>query len=191
MSQLTSILKKDSTFDRIFAWYIDPKRYSLSEKDEEIQKRWSAAWSLLMNYHSLEQAVAVHMEEFSLSRAQAYRDLKQAVNLFGNVTKTEKEGRRYVLYEYSMKVFQLALKKGDLETAGKMIERMSKLMRLDADDTELVNPEKLEASEYKIVLPKVVKDQLLAFVAKGFVDLNGGIEDIPFEDLSTLDEEES
>ena len=55
----------------------------------------------------------------------------------------------------------------------------------------MVNPEKLEASEYKIVLPKVVKDQLLAFVAKGYFDLNGGIEDIPFEDLSSLDEEES
>ena len=191
MPQLTSILKKDSTYDRIFAWYIDPDRYSLSKKDAEIQKRWSAAWSLLMNYHSLEQAVAVHMQEFDISRAQAYRDLKQAVNLFGNVTKTEKEGRRYVLYEYSMKVFQLALKKGDLETSGRMIERMSKLMRLDADETDMVNPDKLEASEYKISLPKVVRDQLLALIAKGYVDLNGGIEDISFEELEDSDEKES
>lgn len=191
MSQLTSILKKDSTYDRIFAWYIDPKRYSLSPKDEEIQKRWSAAWSLLMNYHSLEQAVSVHKQEFDLSRAQAYRDLKQAINLFGNVTKTEKEGRRHVLYEYSMKVFQLALKKGDLETSGKMIERMSKLMRLDADDTDMVNPDKLEASEYKIALPKVVKDQLLALIAKGYVDLNGSIEDISFEELEESHEKDS
>ena len=188
MSNLTSILKKDSTFDRIFSWYIDQSSVKLSDKEQEIQQRWSAAWSLLMNYHSMEQAVAVHMKEFDLSRAQSYRDLKSAVNLFGNVTKTEKEGRRYVLYEYSMKVFQLALKKGDLETAGRMIERMSKLMRLDAAEDEIVNPEKLEASEYKIQLPKEIRDQLVMMVNKGFVDLNESAEDIDFEELGRSDE---
>lgn len=134
-----------------------------------------------MNYHSVEQAVAVHMQEFDISRAQAYRDVKAAVNLFGNVTQTEKEGRRYVLVEYSMKVFQLALKKGDLEVAGKMVERMSKLLRLDSDEDGMVNPDKLEASEYKIQVPKEVKDQLKAMAEKGFVDLAEEAQEIEAE----------
>lgn len=189
MPNLTSILKKDSTFDRIFAWYIDERSVKLSPKEENIKTRWSASWSLLMNYHSMEQAVAVHMKEFKISRAQAYRDLKAAVNLFGNVTKTEKEGRRFVLYEYSMKVFQLAMKRGDLETAGRMIERMAKLMRLDADDEDLVNPDKLESSEYKIQLPKEIRDAFKAMIAKGVVDLNGDAVDVDYEMVGDEDEE--
>lgn len=184
MAALRSILTKDSTYDKIFAWYIDEANNPLSEAEQAIQKRWSAIWGLLVNYHSPMQAVAVHMKEFNVSRAQAYRDLKDANSLFGNVRKTDKEGKRQILIEYSMKVLQLALKKGDLLTSKGMIDTMIKLENLESEENQLVDPEKLEASEYKIVLPKVIRDSFLEMVSKGYVDLNGQAEDAEFEMIS-------
>lgn len=193
MSTSTSILKRrDTTFDRIFAHYIDPEKNKISEKEEEIRKRWSAAFSLLLNYHSPEQAVPVLENEFKISKAQAYRDIRNAMNLFGDVHRSDKEGKRYILYEYSMKLLQMAIKKGDLEAWGRSIDRLMKLARLESDDQEMVNPDKIQSHEYKLVLPKELRDQLQMMISQGYLDLSEAhTMDIPFEEVPESEKEDS
>lgn len=193
MTRSSGILqRRDSTFDKIFAHYINPEKFPLSDKEEEIRKRWSAAFSLQLNYHSPEQAVPVLMEEFSISKAQAYRDIRNATALFGDVHKSEKEGKRYILYEYSMKLMQMAIKKGDLEAWGRAIDKMIKLGMLDKEDTEQINPEKLEASEFKLVLPKELKQALMDMIGQGYIDLSQTHTlDIPHEELGNAEEEDT
>ena len=108
-SQLS--LPQDTTFDKILAWYIDETgKLKLTEKQEVLKNRWEAAYDLLCNYHSPQQATPLLMQKHGLSKAQAYRDVKNATNLFGDINETRKEGMRHILYEYAMKTFQMAAK---------------------------------------------------------------------------------
>lgn len=181
----SGILKhRDTTFDKIYAYYINPDKYQLTEKEEEIRKRWSAAFSLQLNYHSPEQCVPVLMQEFSISKAQAYRDVRNATALFGDVNKSDKEGKRYILYEYSMRLMQEAIKKNDLDAWGQAINKMIRLARLDEEDQAQINPEKLESNDYKLVLPKEIKQMLKGMVQNGYMDIaNMASQDMDFEEI--------
>ena len=95
----------DTTTDKIFAHYIDEKKYPLSAKQEEIRDRWLAAWTLRLGFRSAEQAVNIYKKRFNLSRAQAFRDLKRAEKLFGSLSKTDREAKRSIWAEYVHRFF--------------------------------------------------------------------------------------
>lgn len=144
---------KDTLLDRLYDSYLDEEaEKSLSETEKEKRSIIEAAWSLLVNYHSFEQSVPLLMSRFELSRATAYRMLNNATKLFGDVTQTSKQGLRHILYEYSMKVFQLAAtqKPPDLKQMNTAIKNMAMLKGLNAEDTSAFDAELLQAHTYLI-----------------------------------------
>ncbi len=144
---------KDTLLDRLYDSYLDEEAEdSLSETDKKKRSIIEAAWSLLVNYHSFEQSLPLLMSRFEISRATAYRMLNNATKLFGDVTQTNKQGLRHILYEYSMKVFQLAAtqKPPDLKQMNTAIKNMAMLKGLHADDTSAFDAELLQAHTYLI-----------------------------------------
>ncbi len=144
---------KDTLLDRLYDSYLSEEgEESLSEADKTKRSVIEAAWSLLVNYHSFEQSVPLLMNRFDLSRATAYRMLNHATKLFGDVTQTSKQGLRHILYEYSMKVFQLAAsqKPPDLKQMNTAIKNMAMLKGLHAEDTSAFDAELLQAHTYMI-----------------------------------------
>ena len=101
-----------TALERIYAAYRDelgPGLDGLSRDDKLIHNQIEAAYGLILNYHSFEQAWPLLAKQFSISRATCYRRLRDAQNLFGDVKKVKKEGRKAVLVEYARKLTQLAL----------------------------------------------------------------------------------
>lgn len=144
---------KDTLLDRLYDSYLDEEAEDgLSETDKKKRSIIEAAWSLLVNYHSFEQSLPLLMSRFEISRATAYRMLNNATKLFGDVTQTNKQGLRHILYEYSMKVFQLAAtqKPPDLKQMNTAIKNMAMLKGLHADDTSAFDAELLQAHTYLI-----------------------------------------
>ncbi|WP_266206249.1 hypothetical protein [Pontibacter kalidii] len=144
---------KDTLLDRLYDSYLSEEgEESLSDADKTKRSVIEAAWSLLVNYHSFEQSVPLLMNRFDLSRATAYRMLNNATKLFGDVTQTSKQGLRHILYEYSMKVFQLAAsqKPPDLKQMNTAIKNMAMLKGLHAEDTSAFDAELLQAHTYMI-----------------------------------------
>lgn len=182
---IIEIESKDTHFENILASYLDDSRVVLSPLEEEMKTRWEAAFSLLLNFHSREQSVKVLMQQFGgLSRATAYRDINRALSLFGDITKSRKEGWRYIIFEYNQKLFQMATKKKNLESMGKCLDRMIKLADLDKEDAQF-NPEKLQAQIYEISLPKAVEKAYMTLISKGVVDFNNyPVEDIAHEEVN-------
>lgn len=171
-------LKKTTTFEKIFAWYVDKgNTIILSDKEEEQRKRWEAAFSLLCNFHSIEDARPVLEKQFNISSAQAYRDIKNAINLFGDVTKSEKEGYRHIIFQYSMKVFQMASRDRNIMEMNKAISNMIKIKGLDREDPDFIDPSKVEPHEYRITVPTKVKKELQKLLEDGYVDLSEDIEE--------------
>jgi hypothetical protein len=150
----SSAKAKDTLLDRLYDSYINEEtEESLSEADRQKRMQIEAAWSLLVNYHSFEQAVPLLMSRFDkMSRATAYRTLNNATKLFGDVTQTNKQGLRHILYEYSMKVFQLAAtqKPPDLKQMNTAIKNMAMLKGLHSEDTSAFDAELLQAHTYLI-----------------------------------------
>ncbi len=174
----------DSTFDKIYAYYVDSEKYTLTEKQQQIRERWLSAWTLRLQFHSKTQAVEVLCDKFGYTRAQGFRDLQNAERLFGNVLKTQREGTLAILYEYSHKFFQMAIKAKDLKAMGKALELMGKYGDLDNGNDIDFNPEKLENKPVKFTIDKRVADAIIKKLAKGTLDFNDlDIEDIPHEEV--------
>jgi len=178
----------DTHFENILASYLEEKQITLSPLEEEMKKRWEAAFSCLLNFHSREQTVKVLMGQFGgISMATAYRDINRALSLFGDITKSRKEGWRYIIFEYNQKLFQMATKDKNLETMGKCLDRMIKLADLDKEESPF-NLEKLQAQTYNISLPKAVEAAFKVMIAKGVIDFNNyQVQDVPFEEIKEND----
>jgi len=92
MSNTLAISNKDTHFEKVLPSYLDDSRIVLSPLEEGMKKRWEAAFSLLLNFKSREQAVKILQQQFGGSLATAYRDINHALALFGDITKSRKEG---------------------------------------------------------------------------------------------------
>ena len=185
------IQKGDTTLEKIMAHHIDPVRFPLSPKLEEIRKRWSEVLTLSFNYYSPQQIVNKLMEDHGVSLAQAYLDVKNAQILYGNVMESDKKGKQAILYEYAHKYYQRAIQAKDLKAQAKALELMSKFGGLDEVDLADFNPEKLENVEIKFAIPKELYQYLKMRANQGVDDSNLSAPiDIEFENVEE-DEEQS
>lgn len=149
----------ETTFDRIRASYLQEGAESrLTKADLARRDELEGAHALLTQYHSLEQAAKITSERYQLSRATAYRRCTEAIRLFGDVTRAYKDGIRHILYEMSMKVFQLAagrkneykLPDPDLKAMNAAIKNMAMLKGLDKEDTNALTPDMLAHKTYVV-----------------------------------------
>lgn len=149
----------ETAFDRIRASYLNEGGEArLSAADVQRRTELEAAHALLTQYHSLEQAAKITSERWQLSRATAYRRCTEAMRLFGNVTRAYKDGVRHILYEMSMRVFQLAAARKnefkqsdpDLKAMNAAIKNMAVLKGLDKEDTNALSPDVLANKTYVV-----------------------------------------
>jgi len=151
----------ETPLDRIRASYIrEGAEGSLSKSDLELREQLQATHALLTQYHSVQQTVKILQERYQVSQPTAYRRVRDTTELFGDVTRTSKEGVRDILFEMSMRVFQLAagrknefkLPDPDLKAMNTAIARMSKLKGLDEKDNNALTPEMLARNTYVVNL---------------------------------------
>lgn len=138
------LLANSTAVERIFAAYHDeagPGLAGLRRDDQLVHSQLEAAYGLILNYHSFEQAWPLLAKQFSISRATCYRRLRDAQNLFGDVKKVKKEGRRAVLLEFARKLLQLCLSQRPPDVKGalaamKFEANVSGLLRADTAGEE-------------------------------------------------------
>ena len=95
-----SRFKKDSSFQRIKASYIDESSVELTEREAEKKKRMSHAWSLrLNNKYSTYQVIQILMRDHGISQASAYREYNMSMQIFGELDATTLAAERQVLKE--------------------------------------------------------------------------------------------
>jgi hypothetical protein len=139
----------------------------LTDKQEAIRARWSASFSLLCNYHSVQQAVPVLKKQFNISEGQAYRDINSAIRLFGNVLKSDKEGHRYIVYELAMKTYQVAAKNGDYKAMAASVQNMIKLLGLDREDPDLPDFGRMKPSINIITVSEELQNKIAGNMSAG------------------------
>ncbi len=180
------INRGDTSFDKIWMHYKSPGKFPLTENQENIKERWLAAWTSLLKKKNKTRTVKVLEETFGVSRAQAFKDIRNAERLFGNVMRADRDGQMALLYEFALEGFKKSLKAEDFKAAKGFHDAMRDCV---GDENPInFNPEKLENKQIKMSVPKEVSLAIITNLKSGVLDFNNLTVDADFEDVS--DEEE-
>lgn len=175
--------RKISAFDAIRRHYKNP-RWKLTESQAAIHERWIAAYAKMKSGVSEGERIEIHMKEFGIERSAAFRDFANALNLFGDVQKAEKEGMRWVLYGFALDAYNLAKAAGNHKGMSQAVGQMTKLLGLDREDPEMPNFKDLESGHILIAVPAEIEEALRAMLGSGvmnFSKLRPPGESIPIE----------
>lgn len=182
---------RDNAFQRIKAWYIDENSVILSEQENQKKDRMIHIWGLRLNQkYSKNQVIQIVMRDYGISQATAYRDYVLSQRLFGDIDNVNIAAERMVLAESYWNLYQMALKKGNEETARKCLDSYKSLYNF-LDTSQKVDPKKLESSVYILKLPRNTNKLITKMLSSGVVDFNSlGAEDVDFKEVIDNEEEE-
>ena len=135
-------LPEDTTFERIKQHYLTG--YKITELDEEQRKRWEAAHAIIMDKETDREAAIILSKRYDISLRQAYVDISNAKNLFGDVRKANKEALRYMTTEWAINLLKKAELNEDYDSCAKLLEKIIKANNLDKEDQDLPDPSKIQ-----------------------------------------------
>ena len=181
---------KDSIFQKIKAWYIDENSVTLTDKEFQRKERLEHVWGLRKNNkYSPQQAVQILKRDYNISMATAYRDYAMAMNIFGDLDQVNVAAERLILAESYWNLYQIALKKSNEESARKCLDSYKSLFNFN-DTGDKIDPKKLEASVYKLNLPRGTKNILESMFETGVVDFNNiTSENVTWKEVNENEEE--
>lgn len=182
---------RDSTFQRIKAWYIDENSIELSDKDNLRKDRLMHIWALRFKKKmSVSQAINKIIKEYEISQATAYRDYSLAMELFGDIDQTNAAAEKKIIAESYWDIYQNLYRLRKYDEARKALDSYKSLFDF-SDKSQIVDPKKLEASLYKMNLPRSANKLLTAMLDSGVVDFNSlGAEDVDFQEVKEENAEE-
>jgi hypothetical protein len=108
--------KKLVLLDRLREHLFTGGKYKISNRDQETLDKLTEVDKFLTTGYSDSNIVKKIETKMNLSQAQAYKLVKDARQLFGDLRVQGKNGMRHVLYEMYMRGAQKALKAGDIQT---------------------------------------------------------------------------
>lgn len=182
---------KDSSFAKIQASYLDDSSVVLTEKQQQIKNRLTHAWGLrLNNKYSPHQVIQILMKEHQISQATAYRDYNWAMQIYGNLDATNLAAEKQMLKEALWNAYQKAVKAGNLEMEVKALKEYRSLFNFDESENQ-IDPNKIQAHEYKINLVRWAYPKLAAMFEGGVLDFNNlNVEDVDFKEAPEVEEDE-
>lgn len=181
--------KKDSMFHRIKASYLDESSVVLSQREEEKKARLAHVWSLrLNNKYSASQAIQIMMRDYKISQATAYREYNWAMQIFGDLDAVSVKADRLILQEALWNAYQKAVKSGQVELEIKALKVYASLFNFEESENQ-IDPEKIQAHEYIIKMPRRMYKIMDKSFKYGVVDLNHlDVEDIDYNEVTENDE---
>lgn len=184
-------LDRETTIDKIMASFFDDK-IELTQKQKEKKRRMETAFSHMRLMLSIQQTAKRLREEFGVSEATAYRDIKDATTIFGDIHDVNARGVRIVLREAYWRAYQLALKAENIELQMKALDRFKEMFDWDDDMTNEELKDKIQAHVYNIKISRDTAKALKKQLNTGVIDFNDfGAEDADFEELPNDSDEET
>jgi hypothetical protein len=137
--------KAGSDLDRIRFYYLDGKK--LPEKLDEKRRRIEDIHSMLVAGNTREECVIHVSQTYGIQKSAAYALIADAMEILGDITKTNKEAIRYMMTEALMKIAHSD--NTDPETKIKAWAEISKINGLQVqtfehiDLTQLLMPQQI------------------------------------------------
>lgn len=129
---------KDSSFDRIWKYYYEPKKeVALTEHEEEMRRRISNAWDLLTGrILNDRKAVQAHTQwckdnYMQISERTAYDDIRRAKQMFGDPRVNTPVFEKARISTILLDLIETANRLGDLDNAQRLIRRYNAVNGLE------------------------------------------------------------
>lgn len=134
------------TQDKIRAFMMDKSGVVvLTEAVEKIRLRWLAAWDKLVSEQMSDMDVATWLQEqFGVSVATSYNDIRECKQLFGDLQRTSKNALRFMVTQGCFDLIKKAREAGDLKGAAALYDKIIKANNLDVEDVDLPDPSKIQ-----------------------------------------------
>ena len=180
LAKLPAIVPTELTtsFDRIYFSYLSEEVEALLTPQELQQRdRIDEAWHYMVKRKSPVTTAEWLQKKFEISRATAYRIVREALQVFGDVVKTSKDAKRRLLWEYSLRGLDKCLKIEDMRAYAAILKNMTTFEGLNLDDNTF-DGEAIQAHTYLIQL-KAANGRELRFNANS-------IEELPVEQYTEV-----
>jgi hypothetical protein len=142
--------KLDTLFDKLYySYFSDEVDAMLTEAERVYRTRVDEAWHHMVGRKSSISAADFLQSQHGVSRATAYRIVRDALQLFGDVVKTSKDAMRRLLWEYSLKGLDECLAQGDLRAYAAILKNMTTFQGLNLEDNSF-DGEAIQAHTYLI-----------------------------------------
>ena len=136
-------LQEDTLYERIRYHLLEGRK--LSEEETHILHRWEAAHSLLVSKNETDANVAKFlMKLFDISNFTAYKDIRNAKMLFGDVNKASTEGLRYIVSQWCIDMYRMAHIAKDFDDMSNAMGKLIKANNLDRQDPNLPDLTKIQ-----------------------------------------------
>lgn len=168
------LLGKMSAYERIVAYSKDPdgEISILTEHEQYMLARWNEAFTLQRNYTSAADTAAILMKRFpGISRATAYRDCRDAISLYGDISKATKDGIKHLATEIVRDGIGIARMKNNEDAMIRGGAAIAKINGVNLVDPDLPRFDLLEQNTYEVNLPPAALSLLEAMVNGGSIDL--------------------
>ena len=106
------------------------KGTKISDKAKESLERMTFVNSLLCEGYSRNKIANLIQNRYEISQRQAYTLVTDTIQLFGDVTKSSKEGKRYLMGENFLRLAKKAEAEGKLDIAQACLDKFAKLFGL-------------------------------------------------------------
>jgi hypothetical protein len=124
-----------TSFDRIYFSYLSEEVEALLTPDElERRVRIDEAWHYMVKRKSPLTTAEWLQGKFDVGRATAYRIVREALQIFGDVVQTSKDAKRRLLWEYSLKGLDRCLKDGDMRAYAAILKNMTTFEGLNLEE---------------------------------------------------------
>ena len=167
------LVGKTSSYQNVMAFMTDELAESeLTDHEKQLVTRWNEAWTLIRNYNTTADAVAIMMKRFpGLSRASAYRDCSNAISLFGDISKSTKEGIKHLATEMIRDGGNVARAKNNEDGMIKAGIAIARVNGVNVTDPDLPDFSKLEPNTYEFKLDPLTEKAIMHLIKSGRIDL--------------------
>ncbi len=158
------------------AWYQaeDADTWQLTPRQQAMRERWDWAKAQFLKRHRYQHVCDTLVRQFGIGVATARRDIKSAMELFGEIDRVPKEAHRARAIEMALETFHIAKKNGDPVGMAKATNSYMIAAGVDKDDPDQVDIQKLmQERTYVEALDPVLRELLV-----NFLEQSGGSIDV-------------
>jgi len=136
-------LQEDTLYERIRHHLLEGRK--LSEEETHILHRWETAHSLFVSKNETDaNAARILMKMYNISNFTAYKDIRNAKMLFGDVNKASTEGLRYIVSQWCIDMYRMAYIAKDFDAMSNALGKLIKANCLDRQDPNLPDITKIQ-----------------------------------------------
>ncbi|GEM_PF-416960 len=136
-------LQEDTLYERIRYHLLEGRK--LSEEETHILHRWETAHSLFVSKNETDaNAARILMKMYNISNFTAYKDIRNAKMLFGDVNKASTEGLRYIVSQWCIDMYRMAYIAKDFDAMSNALGKLIKANCLDRQDPNLPDITKIQ-----------------------------------------------